>query len=408
MRDKTLHKALRELVKEEKAETMAEIRSTLDKLCQPDTSRIPDEGGGRRPARSAGRTNPAWERAYEGLHRREPELKEWRTPEHDIEARDYLRAVLDNDQAMLREIADRPHNREAAREWARADLAVGTIAAPGTAFGTVPVGFSNVIETIMARAARLTQRVNVVRGGQFAIKIPVQTTKTVAAKHAEAADMATGVTEPVYGSVTPEAVKLGALVKFSRELLDDSPIELLGAVTRDIGEALGTLEDASILDGTTFTNSLFNTLTPFVSPGWTDATESLSSIAAKYYQLDGVFRGRATWIINEAAAEALAVLTGTGERQLFTEFNPTPTAIDDLPGQTGVLMGRPVLVYPTGTVPADEGFFGDLSGYTMYIREPFRAETTSQGDFDTDQVALKVARRVQGIVTQAGRMVLFG
>lgn len=74
-----------------------------------------------------------------------------------------------------------------------------------------------------------------------------------------------------------------------------------------------------------------------------------------------------------------------------------------------MLLGRPCLVFPTGTsgVTADKGLFGDLTGYTVYVREPIRVESSAQSDFATDQVALKVARRVQGIVTQAGRMVLF-
>ena len=68
------------------------------------------------------------------------------------------------------------------------------------------------------------------------------------------------------------------------------------------------------------------------------------------------------------------------------------------------------LVFPNGAggVPNDEGFFGDLSGYSVFIREDFRAEISTQSDFANDLVALKVSRREQGIVSQAGRMVLYG
>ena len=57
-------------------------------------------------------------------------------------------------------------------------------------------------------------------------------------------------------------------MKFSRELLEDSPLLLMNAVTQDVGEAIGTLEDSAILDGTTFTNSLFNSPTPRGSLAW--------------------------------------------------------------------------------------------------------------------------------------------
>jgi HK97 family phage major capsid protein len=387
------------------AALLLELKDELKTLSKPDDSgpALVSSYG------SAGRTAPAWERAY----RSQPwsdEERRWRTPAHDLEAVQFIRAVATNDQAMLREIDARPHNRAAAAEWQRADLAIGSIASPGTGFGTVPVGFANAIEIIMARAARMRKYVKVLPASEFGLKIPRQTTKTVAAKHAEAGDMTSGVTSPVYGSVTPEAVKLGAVVKFSRELLDDSPLQLVSAVAQDVGEAIGTLEDSAILDGTVFTNSLFDTLTPHGTITWTDASESLATLQGKYYALGGVFRSRSTWVINEAAAEAISAISGSGARQVFTEFNATPTAIDDVEGQTGVLIGRPVLVFATGTggVPANEGFFGDLSGYALAVREQLRAEVSADSSFLTDQIALKVARREQGIVTQAGRMIHFG
>ena len=74
-----------------------------------------------------------------------------------------------------------------------------------------------------------------------------------------------------------------------------------------------------------------------------------------------------------------------------------------------MLLGRPVLVFPTGAtgVPANEGFFGDVTGYSLYVREDFRAESSRDSAFDTDQVALRVSRRIDGIISQAGRMLRF-
>src|SRR5262245_29091755 len=54
----------------------------------------------------AGRTRPAWEREYTRAAQTygwSEEEQRWRTPENDREAVDYIRAVIDNDQAMLRE-----------------------------------------------------------------------------------------------------------------------------------------------------------------------------------------------------------------------------------------------------------------------------------------------------------------
>jgi HK97 family phage major capsid protein len=73
------------------------------------------------------------------------------------------------------------------------------------------------------------------------------------------------------------------------------------------------------------------------------------------------------------------------------------------------MLGSRLIVFPAGAtgVPVNEAIFGDLSGYTVYIRENLRAESSRESDFDTDQVALRVSRREDGILTQSARMLRF-
>jgi hypothetical protein len=52
----------------------------------------------------------------------------------------------------------------------------------------------------------------------------------------------------------------------------------------------------------------------------------------------------------------------------------------------------------------DVGEYSPASLQTVYIRENLRAESSRDSDFDTDQVALRVSRREDGILTQSGRM----
>jgi HK97 family phage major capsid protein len=75
----------------------------------------------------------------------------------------------------------------------------------------------------------------------------------------------------------------------------------------------------------------------------------------------------------------------------------------------GSLLGNRLVVFPAGAtgVPVNESVFGDLSGYTVYVRENLRAEVSRDSDFDTDQVALRVSRREDGILSQSGRMLRF-
>ena len=394
------------MIRERDAALLAGVRKQVEHLARtprddPTSSAVQAifTNDGTQPYGSAARTNPDWERAYAAQNWDEATRK-IRTPAADMESVEWIRAISLNDQAMLREIADRPHNQA----FQRADLAIG-VGGAGTGGGLAPVGFAAAVELIISESARLRQLCNIVTGGEFALKIPQQTTKTVAAVHAEAADMATGVTEPVYGSITPEPKKLGALVKFSRELLDDSPLALLNLVTRDIGDAIGTLEDLSILDGTNFTDSLFADLTASADT-WVDASETFLTITSKYFELASQFRRNGTWLINEDAAEVITNLgIGTDGRPTMQEFNSAPVAQDVF----GSLLGNRLVVFPTGAtgVPANEAVFGDLGGYTIFVRENLRAESTRESDFDTDQVALRVSRREDGILSQAARMVRY-
>jgi hypothetical protein len=58
-------------------------------------------------------------------------------------------------------------------------------------------------------------------------------------------------------------------------------------------------------------------------------------------------------------------------------------------------------------VPINEAVFGDLSGYSVDVREGLRAESSGESAFDTDQVVLRVSRREDGILTQSARMLRF-
>ena len=93
-----------------------------------------DLANGMGPYGSAARTSPGWEREY-AVQNWDDETRKIRTPAADVESVELIAAISLNDQAKLREIADRAHNRT----YQRADLAIGAGAA-GTGGGLVPVG----------------------------------------------------------------------------------------------------------------------------------------------------------------------------------------------------------------------------------------------------------------------------
>jgi hypothetical protein len=75
------------------------------------------------PYGSAGRSRPAWEREYEtNAHHMSEEERKLRTPKNDLETIAFFKAVIDGDQAKLREIeVAQPRDG-----YERADLSIGT------------------------------------------------------------------------------------------------------------------------------------------------------------------------------------------------------------------------------------------------------------------------------------------
>ncbi len=389
---------------------MQHVEEALDELKKPDRSILPH----RDPTPgSVAKVRDNRELEYERTFRNaDDETRKWRTLAWDLESCEYIQALANNDHAMIRGIMDRPHNRE----LARADLAQGTIASPGTGGGLVPLGFASQVEIIIARTAILrgfltTHKAQVSQG----LKIPTQTTASVAEVHTEGSDMNI-TTDPVYGSVNAETVKIGGLVKFSAELLADSPLSLISLVSADLGQAIGVFEDQEILrqTGGSVTSSLFENVTASTTL-WVDATETLATLATKYYELAYAHRGRSTWIINETAAQQFTSLVDSGSRQTFAEFNtpaqPVDTTVGDqgVTGAVGSLLGRPVLVFPVGAtfVPSDNAILGDLSGMSFWQQGGLRADVSRDSDFATDQIALRVSERIDTVITQGARMTLF-
>ena len=408
--DQELRELMDQLREEHRSSFQADMDDALDELKKPviterDRVLLNALGPGG-PAKVAVRAPDSWARQYaHDTVSWEPKMREACPPAAAFEAVEWLRAMSVGDVAKCREINSRKHNQEF---HARQDLAIGLPGAVGTGGGLVPMGFANMVMTILQREARIRRLTTVITGSEYAKKVPNQTVKTVAAQHDEGADMSLGVTSPVYGSVTPEAVKLGALVTFSNELLADSPLATLSIVTTDVGEAIAKLEDESMLQSANFSNRIFPDLTQGTF-AWNDGTINLAGLSSCYYELGAPYRSRAAWIINEAAADTLTTTTATDGRPMFVPFDPPPIAIDDVTGQMGKLLGRPCLVYPVGAsgVPANQAAFGDFSGLVTYVREDLRAETSRDSHFSTDVTALRVSRRIDMIISQGVRMLRF-
>ena len=311
---------------------LSKVEDMLDdarKRDVPDRSGLPlppyDQTlGGDGTARSygsGGRLTEGWELELQHASRGwSDQEKRAYTPQACLETREFFRAIIENDQAMLREIYDRPENR-ANPEISRA-LTTG---AGGD--GMVTTGFDRQVALISTRVAKMRNLVNVIPTTDTSIRAPRVKTQPVPAVFAEGADMTSGVTEPDIEAITLTPKKIGMVIKMSRELVDDSPLQVSRVLAQLVAEAIGYAEDYNIINGTPtdFTDNLEDDATASADT-FDDDAETLATLTSKLYELPLDAINDAAWLINVDAAKNLAALSGN-ERQIFLPYDEAPRAL---------------------------------------------------------------------------------
>jgi len=345
----------------------------------------------------AARARPGWEREYEITASRErwsDEERRARRPEADWETCQFFQAVIDNDQAMLREIEARQNRSEFER--ALSSTSGGT--------GMITTAFSNQVSMLNDRVQKMRSICNVVLTSDNSIAVPKVATTPIPKVAAEGADLTAGVTDPSITSLTLTPKKIGQVIKVSTELVMDSPLATSSLLARLVAEAIGFAEDSNILRGdlTDFTDNIFDDAT-LSATLWDDSAETLATLATKLYQLPLDAIANASWVINVAAAERFTALSGN-ERQIMLPFSDPPNIVGGAEGGFGLLLGKPVLVFPVALVPADTGFVGDFGAYTIASRQVIRVEVDPGAFFSTDETGIHVSRRVDGGMSQATRI----
>jgi HK97 family phage major capsid protein len=199
--------------------------------------------------------------------------------------------------------------------------------------------------------------------------IPTMASATWAAIAEEAAPTES---TPVVGQVNFSIEKSGGLVKVSRELLDDSAINLPALLSQIFQEAAGQYEDVGIISGnntTQYAGILSDSAVAFYTMA--NATSVVGAdLIGTYYALNAQHRANASWVMKSTIAS------------LVNSIAITAAGVHSIPSLTAApadfILGKPNVLTDVvsglgGTITSTEkiGIFGDFKQYYIFDRVGF-------------------------------------
>jgi len=226
--------------------------------------------------------------------------------------------------------------------------------------------------------------------------IPTMASATWAAIAEEAAF---GESTPVVGQVAFSIEKSGGSVKVSRELLDDSAINLPALLSQMFQEAAGQFEDVGIISGnntTQYAGIMSDASVAFYTMA--NATSVVGAdLIGTYYALNAQHRANASWVMKSSIASLVnsIAITAAGVHSI-----PSLTAApaDFILGKQAVLTD--VVSGLGGSITSTEkiAIFGDFRKYYIFDRVGFTIRRNDDLYMANDQVGFFATRRGDGQV----------
>jgi HK97 family phage major capsid protein len=258
---------------------------------------------------------------------------------------------------------------------------------------TVPTSFYNRLIAHLIEVASIMQAgatvLNTASGE--VIQVPKTTSHSTAAIVTEGS--AIGVSDPAFGQISLGAFKYGTLLQVSRELLEDTGVDLEGYLSMQVGRAIGNAFGAHAITGTGTTQprgvTLDSTLGVTGSAGVTGAFNA-DNIIDLFYSVIAPYRASAStrWILKDSSVAILRKLKDTTGQYLW---QPALTA-----GAPDTILGKPVLTDPGMAavgLAAKSIVFGDFSQYFVRIAGGVRFERSDDYAFNTDLVTFRALFR---------------
>ncbi len=204
---------------------------------------------------------------------------------------------------------------------------------------------------------------------------------------------------PTVGQVAFSIEKSGGLVKVTRELLDDSAVNLPALLTQIFQESAGRFEDVGIISGndtTQYGGIMSDGDVEFYTMA--NATSVVAAdLVGTFYKLNAQFRANGTWVMKSAIAS------------LINQINLTGNGVTGVPNITAApsdfILGRPNVTTDVvsglgATITSTEkiGIFGDFRNYYIFDRVGFTIRRNDSLYMGNDQIGFFATRRGDGQV----------
>ena len=214
--------------------------------------------------------------------------------------------------------------------------------------------------------------------------------------------------DPVFNSfVELKAYKYGFLIQVSREMIEDSGVDLLGFLADQVGNGLGYNVQNALTNGTGTVQP--NGIVSAAGSGITGGTGVSGAFTADnlidlFYSLDGAARllPGIGWMMNGASIGAVRKLKDTAGNYVFD-----PAADGN---QRDLLLGRPVYENPhmanAGTA-VKSVICGHFPSYFVRTVGGIRLDRSDEYAFNADLVTFRASMRVDGNLPQTSHVKYF-
>ncbi|MBO5534319.1 MAG: phage major capsid protein [Clostridium sp.] len=202
-------------------------------------------------------------------------------------------------------------------------------------------------------------------------------------------------TDTKFAQTTLSAYKMGALVKVSNELLNDSAFDIAAYIAERFGKTMGLTEEKAFITGSGDkqpTGILNDTVGAQLGVTAASAnTVTFDEIFQLYYSLKSPYRAKAAFLCNEELLLQLMMLKDGNGNYIWKP------SLDIAKPDT--ILGRPV--YTSGFMPGVEAgkkvmTFGDYSYYWVADRASRAFKRLNELYAVTDQVGFVTTQRVDG------------